>query len=434
MHPKHPVAFLNALVQQHRGTQVVLLILWLVLVYMELPLAVNATQSIPSFPLLVLLPVVVPIVGQSPALRTSIIFSLVLLLPAVISALFSLGDLGLGAMAVRLSQYAYSLLMACVTLNLVLGVKPGVVRKTLMLICLTMIAGIILERIGLLRPLTAAFRTLYEGTAFGGEIDALREESLVGFVRPIFFTSEPSLVGMGFFAFGSGFLVVNDRPVLDMMAPIGILMVFVCLGSPAILLALVFWAIVMSVRYKVSWAVWGISLGALGLVGWLVIQSGVAAALWESLVIRFQEEIFQEGTSLYSRIYLPFTQTLPLALQQHPLFGVGYGNHAGVSALFGFRGELDPFENQFIIGSNATANFVTYMGLVGLTLNVAALAWVARQLKAKPVALLLAFWLVLGQTIGTFSPPRFWCYCFMFAGCLCLFYPSSSKQANDRAI
>lgn len=429
MHVAHPITIVQRNLIENLALQSVVLFFWLVFLYMEIPLAISNTKSIPSVPLLLMLPLLWPVIRRGRH-KYIIAFGTLLFAAALFSSLFASASMGLSVTVLRLAQYAYSIFLACITFAYVVQLKEKQLQNVLLVICMTMVAGILLERIGLLAPATAAFRRIYEGTSFGGEMDFGREQDLVGFVRPIFFTSEPSLVGLGFYSFACSFLVVNKRVLFDVLAPLFILVVFMALGSPSILLALVFWLLVVIVKYQIRFVWWFILLVSIVILVWLAIFTGWADGLWYSLAFRFQEELFEEGTSLYSRIFVPYGKTVPLTLKEHPLFGVGYGNHAAVSALFGYKGELDAFESQFIIGSNALANIVTYMGIVGFAAAVGGIIWLGKKFRYKSIFLLIGFWVLLGQIIGTFSPPRFWCYSFLFFAAFIHFEKTSA--VNDQ--
>lgn len=197
--------------------------------------------------------------------------------------------------------------------------------------------------------------------------------------------------------------------------PVITILMFTLLGSPTVLLAIPVWLLIIFDRYRVR-LIWIVGVFfTLGLSIFGLYQFGLASQLFEVLFFRVSNELFEEGTSLYSRFYIPYAKTIPAVLSSSPFLGVGYGNHNGIYSLFGFGGDLDPFESQFTIGTNAFANFVSYMGIVGATISFWATVNLSRQLPVRRVWLVMAVFLLLGQVIGTYSPPRFWCYV-----CLCI--------------
>lgn len=402
------------------------LFVWVFNIYSEIPFILPGNKSLPAFLLLFFLPFIWPLI-KSQVRAKHLLFPIGLTVIALYSVLAKGNLVFLTGSAFKLMQYFYSLCLCMCTYLLVTNVEAVRLRRFLFWFSIAIVVGCYFERIGVLSGITNAYRAIYRGTNYGGEIDIDREVFISGFVRPYFFTSEPSLVGLGFFGTSTAWAMLNTKPKLDVgMILCGFVLLFI-LGSPAVFLSPLLIVMIAIVKYKLRVLKIGVAMVALISVVIAGYQLEILNTWLEPFLFRFSAELMQEGTSMYARIYVPYLITLPKILQTYTWWGVGYGNHGLINEIFGYSYQLDEDEILFIRGSNAFVNFFTYMGLLGSILTFRMIYWFGKKHQIKGMFLVFCFLFFAGQIIGTFATPRFWCFVMLFCGCV--FWVSQSSLA-----
>jgi len=244
---------------------------WLFIIYSELPLAFGEGVSLPCFYLIFFLPILWPIIQGS--LKKNHLYFLISLLGVASFSIISKGDIELVLGSVfKLLQFSFSLTICLLSFALFIGIGREQSFSILGIFIIFIVVGCLLERMGLIRPITEAFRVVYSQTKGGGEISSDREIELAGFARPYFFTAEPSLVGLGFFSIASCISFINRQLIVDIFLLLAVPIVLVLLGSPTVILTLIPMSIFMFVKYKISVLKLAYIFGAIALLLGLLWQ------------------------------------------------------------------------------------------------------------------------------------------------------------------
>ncbi len=436
MRTSNPIILLVSYISGRKWFDPVMLFLWCFSIYSEIPLSISSTKSIPSITLVLLLPLIFHKTKEYFTLR-HLVFFLSVVGIAILSLMPQAGNFDLSSVIVRLLQFAYSVLMGVVTLVYIQSLSLVTVRKVMGFFCAFIFIGCLLERLGIISAITTAYHGVYANTGYGGEVDLSRDLTLSGFARPFFFTSEPSLVGLGFFCFSSAYTMLNDSKVTQVIFLISHFIMVALLGSPTILLSVVMWIIINVIRYKINplkILLWG--AGVYFLIS-LFANSDEGKKAIDGLLSRFTEEIFTEGSSMYARIYVPYNNTLPAIMQHYPFLGVGFGNHELQKNIFGYKGFMEEYELQFVFGANSFVSFIANFGLCGVGLLLFSIYRLQKSLRIHSAFLIISFWFLQAQIIGTFVTPRTWCNLTIFIGVCYLnknyFYKSKSNALLNTA-
>jgi hypothetical protein len=415
LHALSPMQLLIRYLFQNPVFQSLFLFLLFFVVYSELPLPIGGGKIIPGFLLVPFLMIIWPFIRNDIRLK-HLYFVMGVGGVALVSCLFHFSAAEPASLVFRLLQFFYSLVSGVLITLFVVKMPVHVFRNVCFFFVLFIVLGCLLERAGIIGPIVNAFHNLYANTDYFAEVDEFRDLTVTGFVRPLFFTSEPSMVGFGYFAFASGFVILSNSIRLDVIVLISTLLLLVIVGSPTVILTLLFLFILFILKLKIPVKYVLIVPAGLFLFIFFVAQLPVVNELVSTLIFRFSDELFEEGTSIYARIYVPYFKTLPVIVQKAPLFGAGYGNHSILNSYLGYKGELDEFEAQFIRGANAFVNYINYLGFLGTFLVMLFIRQFARLFNKSTWMLVIVFWFLQNQMVGTFATPRSWaCLCIIIA-------------------
>lgn len=407
-----PMQLLIRYLFQNRVFQSVFLFFLFFVVYSELPLPIGGGRIIPGFLLVPFLIMIWPFIRNDIRLK-HLYFIAGVGLVAILSCLFHFSAAEPASLVFRLLQFFYSLVTGVLIALFLVKMPVDVFRKVCFFFVMFIVVGCLLERAGIIGPIVNAFHNLYANTDYFAEVDEFRDLSVTGFVRPRFFTSEPSMVGFGYFAFASGFVILSNSIRLDMVVFFATLLLLVIVGSPTVILTVLFLFFLVIKKLKIPVKYVLIVTAALAVFIFFVSQLPVVNDIVSTLIFRFSDELFEEGTSVYARIYVPYFKTLPVMVQKAPLFGVGYGNHSVLNSYLGYKGELDEFEAQFIRGANAFVNYINYLGVLGTFLVLLCIRQFTRLFNRGAWVLVIVFWFFQNQMVGTFATPRSWAYLFI---------------------
>jgi hypothetical protein len=336
----------------------------------------------------------------------------VLLLTAVLSPGFDYVD----QKVLGVAQTLGSVLSGVLLLKLLDDLPRRSVAKILLVLSLVLLAGAALEVAGLLREASDAFReAVYKGGDgqsgyFVYDLDE-RDAGITGFSRPKLFTSEPSLLAIGFFAFVNSWLLLSYNVRNLVVTGIASLLMLALTGSLVILISLAVSFVIMLYRRS--------SVVSILIAFGLICGAGLALLFVEPEVAANVSERVSDSFGYFSTIYpssenirlvFPFI-TLVEVLGGSPLFGVGISGKEVIG-----RYSSLPVDPELALGTNAFATLFIYMGVVGSILFVVAFVTYWRRARVGQIVLLAVLILALCQTMGGFETPRFWGYVFLFAG------------------
>jgi len=409
----NPIKLTFQLLQQQYWYSMGLLFLWLFSIYSEIPLTLSSGKYIPSITLLMLLPLVWPYIKDQFLLK-HLTYILLITGIALLSVVTHLAGNDVLSIIIRLLQFGYSIFFSVVTFLFVKCLPIKIVKDIIGFFCVLIVVGCFLERIGILSSVTHAYRAVYGGTNYGGEINAEREILIAGFSRPFFFTSEPSTVGLGFFGFASAFTFLNRKFHLDIIIFILTIAEIMLLGSPTVLLTIVMWVVIVTVKYKINPLKVALGVAVFCFAILTLLNTKFGDSLLGSLASRFSEEILMEGSSMYARIYVPYFVTFPKIISTYPFFGVGFGNNGMLNQIFGFNAAYEGTDLEFYRGANAFVGYVSYMGIVGTVMIIATFLWFHRTNKIPYFLVTILFWFLMCQMMGTYATPKIWCFFSLF--------------------
>lgn len=310
--------------------------------------------------------------------------------------------------------------------------KSKDVAKVFFWLSIFLLIGATLEVVGVLSNLSDAFRAVVFGqgvNGYGIYSANARDLILAGFVRPKFFTSEPSLLAIGFSIFSNAWLILSPQKKNYLLFFAGTAIMLYLSASPVF-----FISILMSVciiiyhgSYKRNILLYGI----IGLIFFVVVGAGlfftggeVIARLGDRINDATLNAFTYKVTSGNLRIVFPFITMIDV-MRNSPFFGVGI---AGKNVL-SLYSSLPFYSTVDLLGNNNLATLFIYMGGIGATLFILTFyQYLRRFLSRYELLLLLALVLGFMQMMGGFESPRFWGYVFIFIGVLKKSYSSNSEK------
>ena len=381
-------------------------------IYSDVPIALRNNIYIPSFPLLIILPVLM-ILAYRHLKLTDIYLPFSLMMIALFSIVFSGNIFILPSLISKLIQYFTAILSSVIVFIYFKSSDKKKFCNSIYLFCYFIFFGVLFERIGLLRPVTELYRNVFFKALAtdGGDLlmNTDRDLDMLGFLRPIYFTSEPAHVSMGFFVFTSVASMLKrtfkGELIMFSLSVLGIFLI----GSPVSFLNV--FIILLIIIYK-----WKVKIPkAYVLISFTIFVSIISVTpIFSKLLERFYTEINAESSSLFARLYQPYVVILPKIITHVPLWGVGFGCYDSLHDLMGFPHDVDPYLLQFIRGANAFCNHIIYLGLLGFLISVFLVKKYLRKKGIKSFYLVGVAWFFSGQAIGTFVTPAYWNYLFLF--------------------
>ena len=402
----------------------VLLTLFLVSVYVEVPLYLNESLLVPSFfTLLVLVPILFLMYHRRIYKHEAAFLGQVVLVLSL-TALLSPGLIYLDQKFVGMIQTAVSIAAGILLLKLLSDLPKRWVANILAVLCALLLFGAALEVVGVLREASDSFRQLaFSHVESGLYASDQRDRDITGFVRPKLFTTEPSLLAIGFLVFVNSWLVLTYDKKRLAAASLGTGLMLVMTGSPVLLLSLV--ASLTIALFKepkfVSVAVVGM-LVFIGGFGFALLQPEIASNITTRVVESSENVGSLKTTSENRRVVFPYV-TLVDVLKRSPLFGVGVSGKELVE-----RYSSLPIDPKYALGNNVLAMFVIYTGLGGALLFGGSIFGYWRRARVGNIALLVVLILALSQTMGGFETPRFWGYVFLFTGVVKMSYGAKDQR------
>ncbi len=396
----------------NRGLYAFLLTFFLLLTYAGIPLFITDSFYVP---LLVFLIPVLLVVFQKRIYRYDVMFVLKIIGVLMLTVFLSPGISFIGDKLKGVLQTTVSITAGILLLKLVDVMGKRSVQRVLLGLCIVLLVGSFLEVIGVLRGTSDAFRAAvdYRKAGFGVYGHAERDLGLVGFTRPNFFASEPSILAIGFFAFINSWLLLSYSRKNFILACLGTLGMLFLSGSPILLMSLL-----ISVFTMVALTSKTHEIGYL--ICLLLLTITLAFFLRPELIIKlamrfsysFSSANTYALTSENVRMIFPYI-TLVDVLKNSPLFGLGISG----KKLVQFYSSL-PVKPVHAFGNNSFAAFFAYMGVVGSFLFLKTFLKYLHKLKISNSMLLMFILLGLAQVMGAFEASRFWGYVFLFVAVL----------------
>lgn len=399
-----------------------LLTCFLLSIYTEAPLFVSDNVYIPSFVTLLLLAPILGAVFWNRIYMYEAKFVVAIVLVLSMSALLSPGFTFINQKLLGLAQTVLSITAGVLLVKLIDRLEKKRVLRVLLSLSVILVAGAILETLGVLREASDAFRhaayAKLEATgSYGVYNDYARDLGITGFERPNFFASEPSLVAIGFLAFVNSWLsiVPTRRNYLAALA-LSVLL-FLVVGSPIVIgSALVSTAIIFySEKHFIHAVVVAAILSMLTVaIVWLSPEL-IDNTLWRferlfSMSFTNGDQLAMDSEGL--RLILPFIALVDVWANS-PLFGTGISGKE-VASLYS-RFSLPP---ETVMGINCFPRLFTYLGAIGSSLFIWTFVTYLRRSGIREIMLLAVMVVGLAMTMGAFESPRFWGYVFLFIGAM----------------
>lgn len=320
-----------------------------------------------------------------------------------------------------LVQLVYSLVIAYAIFLTIANADRDRIAGILLIFCLFILAGCLLETYGGLRPLSDQVRAhLYDG---GVVYDAdRRDEILYGRIRPKLFTSEPSAVTFAFTHFCSVWLAVSrSRWKYPIYVGLVVLALIVLPGPTLMLMVL------LTIPYILFLSGGSRRTSPTRLIGAAALSAVVVALVVVVGQVLFAARLHELQSGKDASFFYRFTGPMLVAFdmfRHHPWAGSGltgepyiannvldvYMNSASFSSAWRIPKIGDVLTNYFWL-------HWIYLGLVWGTVTLAALSWWLRQLGAVSILYCWAVWSILGQASGSYVGPKTWAVLLIAAAC-----------------
>ncbi|MBI1417885.1 MAG: hypothetical protein GC146_11740 [Limimaricola sp.] len=358
------------------------------------------------------------------------------LLPLFILWIVAVVSVFLGYDTNFFSERTSSLLLFTYSLVMVYGLRLEIGRATRADIAWLsgwlmwgILAAATLEVLGPLRTISDAFRAWNSNIVYASDS---RDLVLTGFLRPKVFTQEPSYVAIGQAVFSyTWYLTTRSRDRIGLFILVT-LATFYLERSPISAISMI--PIATSAFTDLAAKRRGLrQVIAMYLAGLLVLVALLVGgfALQAILEARNQSSGSFGDQSLMVRIQAP-PMTAFLVFQKAPLFGAGIGGRDAIASevqyVFDRLGIIPTFLNSAVADAipNAFWEHWIYFGVLGgLTAGFAIVSYF-RMLCGRRCGIAWIFLLLLSNSFGAYTTPRFWSY-----ATLVLIATSASRQATS---
>ncbi|MFT4102056.1 MAG: hypothetical protein QM674_13655 [Burkholderiaceae bacterium] len=421
------------------------LVLLLVNAYLELPIALSGEAYVPAVGILATVAAYLATSRHRPQWR-DVDLCLLLVSFCLLSSFAAPNWADLGSRLWGTVQIAASAVCFISTVTLIRALDRRTVLWIFGGLTVALMLLTALEVIGVTRALSDAFREgAYEAGGYRAYTADERDLSLVGFIRPKVFSSEPSLVGIGFmiFALGFGFARADWKGLA--LVFVAAVIEFALLGSPIALIApmSVGLAVVLARASRLSpQALRRAKATALVLAALLGVGALGAVALVDADRFRDLElnmgvdgAKLETATSEQLRLVLPYLAAVD-AMRVNPLTGLGTSSKRSLSLYSSTSSDY-----KVAMGNNAFASCFVFWGLAGAALFFAIVYRYLRQIGAWGLPLAVAVGSLM-QTMGALESPRLWVYFGAIAATAALLprsapvtlgstHPSPSSRSSD---
>jgi hypothetical protein len=401
------------------------LIAHLVGLYLAVPLVIPGGVELPVVTTLVTAPLLIAM--NAPHVRFSHIAWLIGLI--VVAGLTLLMAPHPGAFLLPRTKglllWSYSIVVAYALALEMLQWRRERLAQLMLVLALAVLAGCVLEIVGLLRPVSDAFR----GIAFPAHPVDFRERDLLiaGFERPLLFTSEPSDVAKFLLLTSFAYVALSTSRAKHFVG-LGLCIAATALTrSPIAILLLPLQALVLALGGPLvavsRWASRPVTLTALATLA--VLASGVVASL---LAARIGQAVEGGDASSIIRIVAPVAIAWE-TLNASPWWGAGISGTESIeeSIVVGFEltGIAALAESEVLDPRTTLANMVgnafwlhwINLGLLGGLVAIWLLRGLMKSLGVRRVWFAFGAIFVFSQTMGAAHGPYFWSF---VAACIAL--------------
>jgi hypothetical protein len=408
-------------IQKH---SIAFVLLFIIGAYLDIPLVLSRSfSSIPSITNLLLTIALFPLLYKQ--YNKKDIRLIAYLFVVVISTIvFSGNIIDFPSRIVKIIQYLVAIFMFTFVLKIIVTTSSSDLKKLFFYLSIFFVVGITLEYFNIIRGISDGFRNIaYSNGSYVNYDSEERDIFMTGFIRPNFFTTEPSLVAIAFFIFTSCFLLLSVRISSFLLILILDLVFFSVCGSPITILNFIAILIIYTHRNRSGRKLFFIvSAFLLFIISILVAFPKIGELIQQRLIL----DLTNESESTYTRLYVPYAEALPKALNYNPFFGVGFGGKKTMTDITGNTGAdtslADSREMEFIIGSNGFACMLIFQGIIGFLLTLYILKkYLKKRYGFKNFSLFIIIWFLFSQTMGAYETPRFWVYTSLVVGCLIVF-------------
>jgi hypothetical protein len=416
-----------------QGLRAAFLVLIAVCTYLHVPLMSGARVLVPSFPTVVLAPLLFLVVWRSLS-RSDVIFLPKVIFVLLLSIALSPGYAFVGQKFFGLVQVAMAIALAGMIVRLMGQLRPALLERTLLLLWCLVLAGCVLEVLGVIRGVSDAFRAWAYGGAYTLYEGAARDLNMVGWMRPKLFSVEPSHVTKLFIASINAWLLVRVTPGKVAVVAAATLGMLTIMGSPMLLIsavitiAILIWNRRTSIRAKVmmifSAAIVGVLFATFfgGSTTYSNVTSRVASVGEATRTSRGM------ASSEQRRMVYPYI-TLADIWQRSPLFGVGIGGKDVVTDYTSVR--VNRAEDA--LGNNVLAELGIYLGLLGSAWFIWLLLAQARQTGVDRAGLMIVLIILFSQLMGGAETFRYWGFIALLWGALAVADAQATIRRADLA-
>jgi hypothetical protein len=392
-----------------RTLMTALLLVLFLSIYTEVPLVFTETLFVPAFVYVFSIPVLYVLLRRDLSVRDYLFVAQMFGL-LVLSVVASPGWHAVPAKLTGVLQTSVSITGGVLLMRAMDRAGAMYVERLLLGLILALVAGAAMERLGIIRDLSDQFRANAYHGYWGAYENLERDLDLVGFERPKLFTSEPSLLALGYSFFVNAWVLLRVGKIRVALAAVLSVAFLALSGSPTVVLSMAVTAMIglFNFRKKRGWMIVIAIMGIGAAPIWLVTD------LTTSIVERSEESASYlsnlEVSSENVRLVFPFI-TAGDVIANSPLFGTGISG----KEVAGSYSSL-PYDTFVVIGNNNFWIIFTYFGIVGGGLFFWILMRYIRASALDQATLLALILLCFSQAAGGFETPRIWGYTFVLIG------------------
>ena len=401
-----------------RGFHVKVFIFLLLAIYLEVPLFFTETFYVPGFLTVFSIPVLI-FINRKILFRSDAIFIAKIVFVLLLTAFFSPGIGFLGHKLSGVAQTTVAIIAGILLVKEMIRLERDTLVKIFYWLSLILLVGTVLEVSGFLGGLSDSFReVVYRQGGYAVYTNEERDFALAGFNRPKFFTSEPSLLAIGFFVFSTSWLLLASCMRSWLLFMIATMFMLYLTASPVLFISVLTSFCIMFLQSNRGRNILSrnmmIVLGAIIVLGAFFLISG-------SLLEQINQRFISAGLGVHAyeissenlRMVFPYLTAIDV-LGSSPFFGVGISGKEVIGSF-----STLPIDPGDAFGNNNLAALFIYMGVFGAFLFVMTFyQYLARFLSSFHLLMLVILVLGLTQAMGGFESPRFWGYVFIFIGVL----------------
>jgi len=399
--------------------------------YLHVPLMSGERLIVPSYPTIALAPVLFLLVVKD-LTTTDVMFIAKLTFILVLSIGLSPGYRYVDEKFLSLVQCVMAVGVAALAVRLMHQIGSAKVERVLLLMWLTILAGVILELAGVTRDASDAFRDWAFSSQYTVYDHDLRDLGLVGWARPKVFSVEPSHVTKFFVASINAWLLVRVTWTKAAVAAAATVVLLMIMGSPMLIVSAAMSLLIVMWDQRTSFGARAtmVSVAAICALAFGMLYGGstisTVAERVESIG-ELDESATTRPSSEQQRVVIPYLTLINTWLRS-PLFGVGIGGKEVVAE----QTTLRLHRPEVALGNNALAEIGVYLGIVGGALFVTILIGQFRYSGVRRVSLLLILIVLFSQLMGGFVSFQYWGFIALIWGAVAVADRASSAASPER--